>query len=59
MNVALSRAETLAIVVGHPGLSTTYTPDIGKMTLINLYGLLVKNAKTSTGKTSNTKQGMG
>lgn len=46
MNVAISRAQTLAIVVGHPGLATTFTTDIEKMALINLYGLLVKQAQT-------------
>ena len=45
LNVAISRAQTLSIVVGHPGLATTFTTDINKMALVNLYGLLVKASK--------------
>ena len=37
LNVALSRAQTLAIVVGNPQLSYTSCSRIDQMELVNLY----------------------
>jgi uncharacterized protein len=45
LNVALSRAKVLAIVVGHPDLATTYTTSIENMSLINLYCALILQSK--------------
>lgn len=59
MNVALSRAQTLAIVVGHPDLATTFTTDIEKMALVNLYGLLINYAKCVEIKPKTSKKEVG
>jgi uncharacterized protein len=37
LNVAISRAETLAIVVGHPALARTHCSTIEQMRLVNVY----------------------
>ena len=37
LNVALSRAQSLAIVVGHPALAHTRCNTVEKMKLVNLY----------------------
>ena len=37
LNVALSRAQSLAIVVGHPGLARTRCTTVDQMRLVNLY----------------------
>jgi hypothetical protein len=37
LNVALSRSESLAIVVGHPGLARTRCSTLDQMKLVNLY----------------------
>jgi uncharacterized protein len=41
LNVALSRAESLAIVVGHPGLARTRCSTLDQMKLVNLYCRIV------------------
>ncbi|MET4694485.1 TM0106 family RecB-like putative nuclease [Endozoicomonas lisbonensis] len=41
INVAISRAQSLAIVVGHPGLGHLNVNSIEQMTLVNLYNALV------------------
>ena len=40
LNVAISRAQCLAIVVGHPGLATTPVSNIHQMSLVNMYSHL-------------------
>jgi len=41
LNVALSRARSLAIVVGHPGLAETHAATIEQVTLINRFARIV------------------
>jgi uncharacterized protein len=41
LNVALSRAQSLAIVVGHPGIATTRCRTLEQMRLVNLYCRIV------------------
>jgi len=42
LNVAISRAEALAVVVGSPSLATTPVADIRQMELINFYAEIVR-----------------
>ncbi len=42
LNVALSRAQSLAIVVGHPGLARTTCRTIDQLRLVNLYCRIVE-----------------
>lgn len=41
LNVALSRAQSLAVVVGHPGLARTRCGTLEQMRLVNLYCRIV------------------
>lgn len=43
LNVALSRAQSLAVVVGHPGLSRTRCRTPEQMRLVNLYCRIVRH----------------
>ena len=43
LNVALSRAQSLALVVGHPGLATTRCRTLEQVKLVNLYCRIVGN----------------
>ena len=42
LNVALSRASSLAIVVGHPDLAQTPCNTVDKIALVNLYSRIVR-----------------
>ena len=43
LNVALSRAQSLAVVVGHPGLARTRCATVAQMRLVDLYCRIVGN----------------
>ena len=45
LNVALSRAQSLAIVVGHPGLGRTPATSVDQMALVNLFCWLMAMAR--------------
>ena len=47
LNVAISRAQALAIVVGSPGLATTPVSSLHQMELINFYSEIVKHGSPS------------
>jgi uncharacterized protein len=55
LNVALSRAQTLAVIVGHPSLVRTHCSTIEQMRLLNVYCRAVQHA-TSTGFASSVNQ---
>jgi predicted RecB family nuclease len=42
LNVAISRAQALAVVVGHQRLATTFTTDVEKIKMINMFARLVR-----------------
>jgi predicted RecB family nuclease len=42
LNVAISRAQALAVVVGHSQLATTFTTNIEKIKMINMFARLVR-----------------
>jgi len=46
LNVAISRAETMAIVVGHPSLARTRCSTIDQMRLVNVYCRAVAEGST-------------
>ncbi len=45
LNVAISRARSLAIVVGNPGLARSTVGSIEQMELVNLYSRIVFESK--------------
>ena len=45
LNVALSRAQSLAIVVGSPGLARTRVASVGQMKLVNLFCRIVEEGR--------------
>ncbi|MBU1698614.1 MAG: TM0106 family RecB-like putative nuclease [Candidatus Eisenbacteria bacterium] len=49
LNVAISRAQSLAIVVGHPNLTETLCGSIREMELVNLYCRVVEEGLNSSG----------
>ena len=48
LNVAISRAETMAVVVGHPALPRTKCSSVDQMRLLNMYCRAVAEGSTST-----------
>jgi uncharacterized protein len=48
LNVAISRAETMGLVVGHPALARTHCSPIEQMRLVNLYCRAVAEGRTET-----------
>jgi superfamily I DNA and/or RNA helicase len=42
LNVALSRAKALAIVVGHPGLADTKCSSLGQIKSLNFFNKIVE-----------------
>jgi uncharacterized protein len=48
LNVAISRAETMAVVVGHPALARTTCSTVDQMRLLNMYCRAVAEGSTST-----------
>ena len=49
MNVAISRAKSLALVVGSPELKETACSTVDKMSLVNLFCKVVRIGSASTG----------
>ena len=47
LNVAISRAKCLAIVVGHPGLAQTSCSKVEQMQLVNLFCRVVREAEST------------
>ena len=48
LNVAISRAQSLAIIVGHPALTYTPCSSIRQMELVNLFCRVVEEGKINT-----------
>ena len=48
LNVAISRAQSIAIVVGSPRLATTPVNNLHQMELVNFYSSIVKHGEQST-----------
>jgi predicted RecB family nuclease len=51
LNVAISRAKCLAVVVGHPRLAATSCTKVEQMELINLYCRLVRDGQDAVKRT--------
>ncbi|MFQ5740376.1 MAG: AAA domain-containing protein [Acidobacteriota bacterium] len=48
LNVALSRAQCLSIVVGNPGLVRTRCSTVSQMTLVNLFCRILQESATTS-----------
>ena len=50
MNVAISRAQTLAVVVGDPRIATTQAGSVEQMEKLNLFCKLVLNCEAPSSR---------